>query len=500
MIFCASSIVIFGGTGDLSTRKLIPALCRLESANLLINDFHIFVTGRSAISNDDFLTKFIKKQQKNIDKDEAFKKGLQSLKKRIIYLQADPQAENADQYFKKSLEEKESQAAPARLFYLAVPPDSMESFISLIKPFSEKNKNTGCPVRILVEKPFGHDLQSSIAFNQKLLGNFSENQIFRIDHYLGKEAVQNLLFMRFANTFFEPVWNNQFVDNVQISFSEEIGIGARANYFDATGILCDVVQNHLLQVLSMVAMEPPISSEPQNIHIEKNKVLKAIRKFKTEEVLQNTVRAQYTGNKDSSVNSYLEEAGVKKNSKTETFAACRLFIDNWRWHGVPFYLRAGKRLEKNRTEICICFKELPHSIFKEIGSALAANRLYIRIQPDESITLKLNTKTPGMDMKMANVNLRFSYETEFGSYRPDAYERLLLDALKGNSALFLSNSEIEEAWKFIDPIIEVWKKEDSQPVHTYEAGSNGPQAAFDLLERHGHRWLPSEDSEEMQRK
>jgi glucose-6-phosphate 1-dehydrogenase len=491
--FCASSIVIFGGTGDLATRKLIPALCRLQSAELLISDFHIFATGRSAMSTSEFLEKFASRQKSELQSDQAFKKGFDELKERIIYVQADPKETGEAENFHAKIEKLESQAAPARLFYLAVPPENMSDFIALIKPFSAKTSNTPCPTRVLVEKPFGHNLASSIELNNQLLENFNENQILRIDHYLGKEAVQNILFMRFANVFFEPVWNNKYIDNVQISFSESIGIDKRAGYFDNTGILRDVVQNHLLQVLCMVAMEPPLSNQPGNIHLEKNKVLKAIRKFSKQDVANETVRARYVASEKNGIrlNGYLEEEGVKPDSKTETYAACRLFIDNWRWSGVPFYLQAGKRLLKNQTEICISFKPLPHSIFKNIDGTIVPNLLYIRIQPDEGITLKLNSKPPGMQIKVTDVDLKFSYESQFGSYRPDAYERLLLDSLKGDSSLFLSNSEIEEAWKFIDPIIEAWQETESQPVHSYPAGSTGPAEACELLRKHGHRWFPS---------
>ena len=486
MFFCASSIVIFGGTGDLATRKLIPALCRLESAGQLIKAFHIFVSGRSALDNSEFLERFARNSETAMTKDEAFAKGFASLKDRIIYVKADPEEDNAPENFFTRLNEVETEAAPARLFYLAVPPDSMASFIKLIKPFSEKNADSGCPARILVEKPFGHDLESSIALNGQMLKNFREDQILRIDHYLGKEAVQNLLYMRFANIFFEPLWNNKFIDNVQISFSENIGIGTRAGYFDQTGILRDVVQNHLLQVLCMVAMEPPISSRPGDLHLEKNKVLKALRRYTPEQVAAETVRAQYTAH--NGLLGYLEEKGVKPDSNTETFAACRVFIDNWRWSGVPFYLQAGKRLESSYTEICISFRPIPHSIFKDLKQSIPANRLFIRIQPDEGITIKLNSKPPGMKMQLSDVNFKFSYETEFGSYRPDAYERLLLDALRADSSLFLSNAEIEESWKFIDPISQGWQSPSAQPMFFYPAGSNGPKEACKLLKLHGHSW------------
>lgn len=422
-------------------------------------------------------------------KDAGFARGFNELKSRIRYLRANPAMANEPEDFKRRLQEAEPLAAPARLFYLAVPPNSMQSFIKLIKPFSEANDNSQCPERVLVEKPFGQDLATAKQLNQSLLAVFSENQILRIDHYLGKEAVQNILFMRFANTFFEPLWNNRFIDNIQISFSENIGIGSRAGYFDQAGILRDVVQNHLLQVLCMVAMEPPLSHKPADLHLEKNKVLKALRKYRPEEVAIETVRAEYSSGEVNKVkgSGYLEENGVRPASKTETYAACRVFVDNWRWGGMPFYLQAGKRLEQNVTEIVVSFKPIPHSIFKEYSGKIEPNRLHIRIQPNEGIVLKVNSKPPGMQMQMSDVGLKFSYAAEFGDYRPDAYERLLLDALNGDSALFLSNSEIEESWKFIDPIIEAWQS-GTQPVYRYPSGSQGPDEAKALLAKHGHYW------------
>lgn len=491
--FCASSIVIFGGTGDLAGRKLLPALCRLNHAGLLIRDFHVFVTGRAEMTNEAFIESFVQRESNLFKSDKRFSEGFAGLRSRIRYLRANPSLAGEPEDFRKRLQAEEPEAAPARLFYLAVPPASMESFINLIRPFSANRIDQNCPERVLVEKPFGHNLASARALNNHLLESFSEDQILRIDHYLGKEAVQNILFMRFANLFFEPVWNHRFISNVQISFAEEIGIGGRAGYFDQTGILRDVVQNHLLQVLCMVAMEPPLTHRPTDLHLEKNKVLKAIRKYRSDEVAAETVRGQYQAGmiRGELVKGYLDEDGVAQNSMTETFAACRVFIDDWRWGGVPFYLQAGKRLERNMTEIVVNFKPVPHSIFAGITDQIEPNRLYIRIQPNEGITLQLNSKPPGMEMQVTDVGLKFSYEAEFGEYRPDAYERLLLDSLQGSSALFLSNSEIEESWKFIDPIIDGWNSSD-QPMHSYQAGTHGPVEACRLLEKHGHKWRPSE--------
>ncbi|HPT47598.1 MAG TPA: glucose-6-phosphate dehydrogenase, partial [Candidatus Rifleibacterium sp.] len=342
--FCAASIVIFGGTGDLAGRKLIPALCRLNNAGLLAYDFHIFATGRSDMSTGAFIEHFMNHEADLFKKDKRFAEGFAGLRQRIRYLRANPGMQNEPEDFRRRLQAEEPEAAPARLFYLAVPPTSMESFISLVRPFSAARTDQNCPERLLVEKPFGHNLASARELNARLLESFSEDQILRIDHYLGKEAVQNILFMRFANLFFEPVWNHRYISNIQISFGEEIGIGGRAGYFDQTGILRDVVQNHLLQVLGMIAMEPPLSHRPEDLHLEKNKVLKAIRKYRPEEIGAETVRAQYLPGmlKGEMVKGYSEENGVMVNSSTETFAACRLFIDNWRWGGVPFYIRTGK--------------------------------------------------------------------------------------------------------------------------------------------------------------
>lgn len=490
-IFCASSIVIFGGTGDLATKKLIPALCRLKAADLLIEDFHIFVTGRSPLKTQEFIERFLNQQQEAISADKTYQKGFNSLKEKIKYIQADPSSPDESKNFMNRLKKQESLNAPAKLFYLAVPPGSMGKFIELIKPFTLSNQDKACPVRVLIEKPFGSNLETAKELNHQFLEVFDEDQILRIDHYLGKEAVQNILFLRFANVFFEPVWNNKFIDNVQITFAEKIGIENRATYFDKIGILRDVLQNHLLQVLCLVAMEPPLTNETCNLYLEKNKVLKAIRKMKPEQVATETVRAQYTGNTvdNKSLKGYLQEKDVPENSSCETYAACRLFIDNWRWSGVPFYLRAGKRMAKKTTEICINFKTLPHSIFKDINTDIAANRLIIKIQPNEGISLKVNSMPPGMNPSLRDVDLHFSYENEFGSYRPDAYERLLLDALRANSSLFLRNSEIEESWKFVDPIIESWQSPDSQSVYKYKAGTMGPKEADELLARHGHKWF-----------
>jgi glucose-6-phosphate 1-dehydrogenase len=488
--FCASSIVIYGGTGDLTTRKLLPALCKLNSAQLLDENFQVIITGRKNLTSEEYKEQFEKKIPSKIKQDLNFKKGFEDLKSKIFYIQANPDEETSSNDFAKQLTKLSNNYEHPRLFYLALPPKQIVNYIDFTKPLIRENKNLD---RIIVEKPFGNNLETSKKLNQKLLSVFANEDILRIDHYLGKEAVQNILFLRFANTFFEPVWNNRFIENIQISFSEKIGIGTRAGYFEGVGILRDVVQNHLLQVLCLVAMEAPLSHQYKDIHLEKRKILKALRPIPVSQVAQETVRAQYEASTidGKPIKSYIEENNIPNSSRTETYAAFRAYIDTWRWSGVPFYLRAGKRLANNMTEICVNFKPVSHNIFKSLKGSMDSNRLYIRIQPDEGITLQLNSKPPGMNLKVKDVGLKFSYEDTFGSFRPDAYERLLLDALSGNSNLFIDNDEIEHAWKFIDPIVEAWYEHNTQPMEKYPAGSHGPGAACKLLGKLDHQWSPS---------
>jgi glucose-6-phosphate 1-dehydrogenase len=344
----------------------------------------------------------------------------------------------------------------------------------------------------VVEKPFGHDAQSARELNAHLRKSLAEEQIYRIDHYLGKETVQNILVFRFANGIFEPLWNRKYIDHIQISVCEDIGIGNRAAYFDQNGILRDIVQNHVLQMLSLLCIEPPISlSDANGIRDEKAKVLRSIKRMSPDEVRRNTVRAQYAPGiiGGQRVCSYLEEKGVAPDSQTDTYVALKVEIDNWRWSGVPIYIRAGKRLTKRVTEIKVFFNKAPDSLFKGRQiSGLERNVLTIQVQPKEGMSLRISSKQPGPRFKVRPVEMDFTYDSSFGVASPEAYERLLLDVMKGDPTLFTRDDEIEESWDLLAPIFDVWNGPNPPPVCTYEAGSRGPAAADDLLARTGDAW------------
>ncbi len=491
---CTSSLVICGGTGDLARRKLIPALARLRAAGALPSDLHVVLTGRRPLTREELTTHL--REGAGPAADPLTRRGLAAMLERFHYVPLDPGAPGAGGPFADALQAIEGKgAAPARLFYLAIPPEQIAAFLTVLAPFLARDRQTPCPARLLVEKPFGTDLASARALHARLQEVADESQILRIDHYLGKEAVQNILALRFANILFEPVWNRQFVDHVQISFAETIGVGTRAAYFDRTGILRDVVQNHLLQVLCLTAMEPPLSHHPACVRIEKKKVLAALRPIAASDTPTQTCRARYGRRQhagEPTIPGYLEEPGVAPDSTTETYAALRVWIDTWRWSGIPFYLRAGKRLSASQTEIAIVFKEVPGHIFPPGAAtkpgAIAPDVLVIRVQPDEGIHLTVQSKVPGMEFRLAPVDLDFSYQTSFDAYRPDAYERLLLDALHHDDSLFLQHDEIEAAWRFVDPIREGWAREAPLRLGEYEAGTEGPAAADALLAADGRAW------------
>ena len=348
--------------------------------------------------------------------------------------------------------------------------------------------------RVIVEKPFGNDLPSAQKLNAVLLECMSEDQIYRIDHYLGKETVQNLLVFRFANGIFEPIWNHKYIEHVEISVAESIGVGSRAGYFDKVGILRDIVQNHALQLLCLTALEPPVTFDGNSVRDEKVKVLRSIKRFEGSDFRSKVLRGRYQSGSvaGEKVQGYLAEPGVDQNSTTETYTAMCFELDNWRWAGVPFFLRAGKRLAKRVTEISVHFRTVPHLLFKEMGlGAIEANILAFQIQPDEGISLKIGSKPPGPEVRVQRVNMEFSYGSSFGIDPPDAYERLLLDGMRGDPTLFTRNDEIEEAWSLVDPILRAWEADSSQslPVYGYESGSWGPLAAEELLaEQASKKW------------
>jgi len=490
---CAATLVIFGGTGDLARRKLLPALADLKSANALPPDLKLVVTGRNVIGVSDYISSVIDIRLDRFVSSEQTLRGLEQLRPLIHTVRLDPSAPGAAESFASSLADIEAPAGNrARLFYLAVPPEHVEPFLPVLAPLLSRRTPCGCRSRIIVEKPFGHDLASANLLQERLSSVATEDQILRIDHYLGKEAVQNILVMRFANAFFEPVWNRHYIDHVQISFAEELGVGHRAAFFESTGILRDVVQNHLMQVLCLTAMEPPISHRPESIRLEKRKVMAALRPITPSEVSTSTVRGQYSAGRSgrAAVPGYLEETGVRPGSRTETFAALRLFIDTWRWAGVPFYLRAGKRLSASQTEISIHFRPVPGHLFPASAGVPQPNVLVMRVQPNEGSHLRVNVKVPGRQLELGTAGMDFSYQTAFGPDRPDAYERLLLDAIQGDPSLFIGQDEIEAAWRFIDPVLQTWRENDGPPLPAYAAGSDGPPEADAFIREDGRVWRP----------
>ncbi|MBP7634011.1 glucose-6-phosphate dehydrogenase [Candidatus Ozemobacteraceae bacterium] len=490
---CAATLVIFGGTGDLARRKLLPALAHLKAANALPSDLKLVVTGRSEIGVSDYISSIIDIRADRFASSERILRGLEALRPLIRTVRLDPSAPGAAESFVSSLAGIEEPAGNrARLFYLAVPPEHVEPFLPVLAPLMSRTTPCGCRSRIIVEKPFGHDLATANLLQERLSSVADEGQILRIDHYLGKEAVQNILVMRFANAFFEPVWNRHYIDHVQISFAEELGVGHRAAFFESTGILRDVVQNHLMQVLCLTAMEPPISHRPESIRLEKRKVMAALRPIAPSDVATSTVRGQYAAGRSgrAAVPGYLEEPGVRPGSRTETFAALRLFIDTWRWSGVPFYLRAGKRLSASQTEISIHFRPVPGHLFPASAGTPQPNVLVMRVQPNEGSHLRVNVKVPGRQLELGTAGMDFSYQTTFGPDRPDAYERLLLDAIQGDPSLFIGQDEIEASWRFIDPILQVWREDDGAPLPVYAAGSDGPPEADAFIRADGRGWRP----------
>ncbi|MGE0142513.1 MAG: glucose-6-phosphate dehydrogenase [Planctomycetota bacterium] len=476
-------LVIFGATGDLTQRKLVPALMRLASDGLLPTGFAVIGFARRDWSNEDFRRELSRAVAEH-GGDEAATTFTQRAHS-FEFLRGT--FDDPDSYAQLSarLEALDAERGTDgnRLFYLATPPSAYAPILGHLEACGLSRERDGTFARVIVEKPFGHDRETARALNQQVNAGFREHQVFRIDHYLGKETVQNIVALRFANGIFEPLWNEKFVDHVQITVAESIGIGDRGKYFEEAGIIRDMIQNHLLQVMTLVAMEPPVSSDANAIRDEKVKVLRAIRSLTPELAAQRTIRGQYTGGyvNGREATAYRAERDVAPDSATETYAAIRLHIDNWRWAGTPFFLRAGKRLARRVTEIAIHFKRPPYLLYGNIRRRdLHENVLLIRVQPDEGISLRFGAKIPGPDFKIRGVRMDFSYGSAFGAQTADAYERLLLDAMLGDSTLFARRDEVEEAWRIVDSIIEGWR-DGAQALHTYEAGTWGPDASDELL-------------------
>ena len=475
------NIIIFGGTGDLSSRKLLPALFRLYKSSKLNNNLSenkIFGIGSSSLSQKKY-QELVKSGLKNyLDKKEYDESLLNKFLKAVSYLQIDF---NQPSHF----ENLKVLNGDKNLFYLAVSPTFYKTIAKNLKAHKLINSESA----IVVEKPIGEDFESSVEINQSLASFFKENQIFRIDHYLGKEAVQNLLALRFGNILFEKVWSNIAIDHVQITVSETLGLENRGSYYDNAGAIKDMLQNHLLQILCLVAMEPPTSIDSESLRDEKLKVLRSLRLISTDNLPKSCVIGQYAEGaiEGKAKIAYADEAGVSENSNTETFIALKAFIDNWRWSGVPFFLRTGKRMAEKRSEIVVQFKGVPHNIFNQ-SSAQKHNQLIIQLQPEESIKLKIMIKEPsasGFNLQELPLDLFFNeyYEDDY----LDAYERLLLDAMSGKSSLFMRRDEVEQSWVFIDSLINAIK-ETKLKLDKYNAGSWGPSNADILIANHGSHW------------
>jgi glucose-6-phosphate 1-dehydrogenase len=483
-------LVIFGATGDLSHRKLLPALYNLAHEGALPERFELIGVARRDQPDEDFRS-IARESIERFSRRRPDPDVLEGLISDIRYV---PGAFDDDAVYTelgRTLREFDAKAGHpmARVFYLSTAPQFFPLIAGKIGA-AGLSRTEQATTRIVIEKPFGYDLAAARKLNAELLDVFDESQIYRIDHYLGKETVQNLMALRFANALFEPVWNRNFIDNVQITAAEDIGIEGRAGYYEGAGALRDLVQNHMLQLLALLTMEPPTSFEANRVRDEKLKVLEAIVPPAVDDVPSMAVRAQYdsgvAGGKP--VPAYREEEGVAEESRTETYAALRLHVSNWRWAGVPFYLRTGKRLARKLTEIAVTLKPVPHLAFQSIGSVgVQPNQVILTVQPDEGVSVSLGAKIPGATMRIRPVNMEFHYGTSFMSESPEAYERLILDAMRGDATLFTRNDEIEALWGIIDPVLTAWHEDTSQALPHYAAGSAGPAEAEQLLED-GRTW------------
>jgi glucose-6-phosphate 1-dehydrogenase len=483
-------LVIFGATGDLAHRKLLPALYNLAHDGALPERFELVGIARRE-QPDRAFSQLAAESIERFSRRKPDPDVLAGLLEDIRYIAGTFDDDHAYSELAHTLEELDGKAGRTldRVFYMSTAPEFFPMIAGKLGS-AGLNRCEHADTRLLVEKPFGYDLESARALNQQLLEVFEESQIFRIDHYLGKETVQNLMALRFANALFEPVWNRNFVDHVQITAAEDIGIEGRADYYNRAGALRDLVQNHMLQLLSLLTMEPPVSFNADRVRDEKVKVLEAIVPPDVEQVASMAVRAQYgpgvVGGKR--VPGYLEEEGIPPDSRTETYAALRVHVSNWRWSGVPFYLRTGKRLPRRVTEIVVTLKPVPHVAFQSHGSVgVQPNQVILTVQPDEGVSVSLGAKIPGPTMRIRPVRMEFHYGTAFVSESPEAYERLILDAMRGDATLFTRNDEIEAQWGIVDPILTAWHEDTTSPIPQYAAGSAGPEEAGSLMDA-GRRW------------
>ena len=485
------TVVLFGASGDLAKRKVIPAMFDLAQHNALGERYAIVGFSRTAMNDESFRASVGEAAKTISEAGPIDPQKWQEFAANLHYSTGDYKDQNSYADLAKRLAEIEGEKKMGgnRLFYLSTPPEVYTDIVeNLGRAGLARPENPHSWVRIIIEKPFGRDLDSAKELNRIVLSVFEEKQIYRIDHYLGKDTVQNLLVLRFSNGIFEPLWNRNYVEHVQITASETLGVERRGGFYETTGALRDMIQSHVLQLTSLVAVEPPAAFDATAVRNEKLKVLQPIRPFNLEMVAQSVVRGQYGAGKlnDKPVPGYREEQQVNPQSRTETFVSMRVLIDNWRWAGVPFYLRTGKRLAKRATEIVIQFKRAPHIVFRDRD--VEPNRLVLNIQPDEGISVSFGAKRPGPEMSIGNVNMNFSYKESFGGPARSAYATLLNDCVRGDATLFDRGDSVEAAWSLVDPILDVWSAAKTAAVPIYPSGSWGPKESDQLLERDGHQW------------
>jgi glucose-6-phosphate 1-dehydrogenase len=487
-------IVIFGASGDLTYRKLVPALFDLFAQNLLPDSSAIIGVSRTNLSDEAFREKMKKGILAFANFREEYKDSIDEFLTRIFYQPLNTFESEEYSKLKERLERIDNEIGTNGnyLYYLSTPPSLYKTIPENLAQhkLNKQGKSIGWK-RIIIEKPFGYDLLSGKTLNKDLLKFFKEDQLYRIDHYLGKETVQNLLVTRFANGIFEPLWNRNFIHHVEITTSESIGVEGRGGYYDGSGALRDMVQNHLLQVAALVAMEPPTTIEATSIRNETLKVFQSLRPLTTHDLQHHVIRGQYTAAKvrGKQMAGYREEKGVDPNSRTETYVAMKYFIDNWRWGGVPFYIRTGKYLPTRVSEVVIHFKPTPHALFVDNKDFCnTGNQLVIRIQPDEGILFKFGVKVPGSGFEVKNVNMDFHYSDLRQTYVPSAYERLLLDAMLGDATLYARGDAVEKAWEFVQPVLDYWENDQAAGLYGYPAGSWGPDVADQLIEEPEITW------------